>query len=93
MEIKIANSFFKKFLGLMFKSNIKYGMYFPNTNMIHTFFMKENIDIIGLDNNNIINEIRLNVKPGKIIILKSSIHTLEVPNNTQNYKIGDKVIL
>ena len=78
----------------MFQKNINYGMYFTNTNKLHTFFMRENIDIIGLDSNNIICDIYQNVKPNKIIILRNSVHTLELPANLKNnYKIGDKINL
>lgn len=94
MKIIYANNFYLKFKGLMFQKNINYGMYFPNINKIHTFFMRENIDIIGLDNNNKICDIYQNIKPNKIIILKNSIHTLELPLNSKNsYKIGDTINL
>ena len=85
MKIVKANSFIKKFKGLMFKNNIDYGMFFSNTNKIHTFFMKECIDIYGLDNNYVVKDIYLNVKPWKIIFLKNSKHALEIPSNS-NYK-------
>ena len=94
MKIVYANNFYLKLKGLMFQKNINYGMYFTNTNKLHTFFMRENIDIIGLDSKNIICDIYQNVKPNKIIILKNSIHTLELPANSKNnYKIGDTINL
>ena len=94
MKIVYANNFYLKLKGLMFQKNINYGMYFTNTNKLHTFFMRENIDIIGLNSNNIICDIYQNVKPNKIIILQNSIHTLELPANSKNnYKIGDKINL
>ena len=92
MKIKTANSFKEKFFGLMGKTHINYGLFFPNVNAIHTFFMKEPIDVIGLSSINIIAEIHPNVLPNKIIILKRSVHTLELPKGTsKKYKIGDKV--
>ena len=51
-NIIIAKSFFKRLIGLMGKKDINYGMFFPKCNSIHTFFMKENIDVVGLDENN-----------------------------------------
>ena len=45
IELKIANTFFKRLVGLTFKKNINYSIRFK-TNSIHTFFMKENIDIV-----------------------------------------------
>ena len=92
MEIKNANGFNKKLFGFMFKKNIKYGMIFLNTNKIHTCFMKEKIDIYGLDKDFKINNIKRNIKPWKIIILKDSKHTLEVPSNLNiNLNIGDLI--
>lgn len=92
MKIVYANNFYLKLKGLMFQKNINYGMYFTNTNKLHTFFMKENIDIIGLDSNNKICDIYQNIKPNKIIILKNSQNVLELPANTSNcYKIGEKI--
>lgn len=74
----------------MLKKNINYGMYFKNVNKIHTFFMLEPIDIIGLDKNKVITEIFISVKPNKIILLRNSKHVLELPNNySSEYKIGD----
>lgn len=90
MKIIIAKNFYLKFIGLMFKHNINYGIYFPKVNMIHTFFMRENINVIGLDKNNRVNDIRCNVKPWKIVILSNSVNTLEVPTYI-NYKIGDYI--
>lgn len=92
MKIKLANTYFKKLIGLMFKKNINYGLFFINTNKIHTCFMKEYIDIYGLNNNYEIVEIRKNIKPWKIIILRKSKHTLEIPSNLNyNLNIGDTI--
>lgn len=92
MKILKANSFFMKFMGLMFKKDVNYGMIFYNTNMIHTFFMRINIDVYGLDNNLIVKEKIKNIKPWRIIILKYSKNTLEIPSSL-NYEmnIGDRV--
>ena len=46
-----ADSFMKRLFGLMFKKEIDYGMYFPKCNAIHTFFMKSNIHVIAVDEN------------------------------------------
>lgn len=92
MKIVKANSFFMKFKGLMLKKDVNYGMIFYNTNMIHTFFMRINIDVYGLDNNLIVKEKIKNIKPWSVIILKYSKNTLEIPSSL-NYEIniGDKV--
>jgi len=94
MKIVIAKTFSQKVKGLIGKKNINYGMFFPNVNGIHTFFMKEPIDVIGLNSSMIVTEIHLNVVPNKMLILNKSIHTLEVPKGYgKRYKIGGKVKL
>ena len=93
MKIIVANTYKKKLIGLMGQKNINYGMFFPNVNSIHTFFMKDVIDVIGLDKNMIIKEIYPKISPNKILILKKSIHTLELPKGSSKaYKLGQKVI-
>ena len=92
MKIIVANTYKKKLLGLMGQKNIDYGMFFPYVNSIHTFFMKDIIDVIGLDKDMIIREIYPNIKPNKVLLLKKSIHTLELPKGTSGlYKLNQKV--
>ena len=94
MKIIKANTFKTKLLGLMFKKNINYGLLIINCKSIHTFFMKENIDVILLDKNNKILKINKNIKPNKIIIFKTKKRTniLELPNNSSlNLKINEVI--
>ena len=39
IKVKIANNFFKKLIGFMGKKDFDYGIIFPKTNSIHTFFI------------------------------------------------------
>ena len=92
MKIIIAKSFKDKLLGLMNKTNINYGLLIPNCKSIHTYFMKESIDVILLDKNNRILMINRNIKPNKILIFKNKNRTdvLELPNNSStNLKVND----
>ena len=92
MKIIIANKFKDKLIGLMFKKNINYGLLIKNCKSIHTFFMKEPIDILLLDKNNNILKINRNVKPNKILIykIKKRTNILELPNSSSlNYKVND----
>ena len=86
INIKIATSFKDKLLGLMFKRNFNYSLLLKNTNGIHTFFMKENIDVVLLDKDYNIIKIYENISPFKIILPKKNVkHTLELPlNNLSN---------
>ena len=67
LKVKIANTFPKKLIGLMFKINIDYGLLIPNSKSNHTFNMRENIDVILLDSNFMVLMINRNVKKNKII--------------------------
>lgn len=88
------NTFFKKFKGFMFKKNINFAIYFPNTNSIHTFFMKEAIDVIMTDKNFKILYIFKSVKPNKIILPKKNVfYTFELPVNKLNFNINEKIAL
>lgn len=93
--IKKANSFYKRFLGFMGKKNFNYGLLFKKTNSIHTFFMKENIDIIGLNKNNEIIFKALNIPKNQIIKINNkqkNTSVLELPSNTsKKLKIGEKL--
>lgn len=91
-EIIVANTFYKRLTGLIGKTNIDFGMLFPKCNSIHTYFMKENIDIIGLDENNEVIYKYENLSKNRVIkinydIKKTSI--LELPTHaSENIKIG-----
>jgi len=88
LEIKEAISFKDRLYGLMGKTNIDYGMLFPNCNSIHTFFMKENIDIIGIDKNNIVIYKYENLPKNRIIKINNKVNetsVLELPTGYGTY--------
>lgn len=92
MKIIIAKTYMQKLTGLMGKKNINYGMFFPDVPSIHTFFMRESIDVIGLNDAMIVTSIYEDVKPNKILILKNAKHTLELPKGeSKQYHIGQRV--
>lgn len=83
IDLILANTFFKKLKGFMFQTNIDYCLRFK-TNSIHTFFMKENIDIVMTDKFNNVLFIFKNIKKNKIIIRKNVYYTYEFPKNFIN---------
>ena len=90
IEIKICNRFKDRLLGLMFKKKINYGLCFPKCNSIHTFFMKQNIDIFMADKNNKIIYVKKNLKPFKIILPQKNVYyTYEFGVNQVDLKIGE----
>ena len=91
INLKEANTLKKRLLGLMFKTNIQEGLVFK-TKAIHTFFMKENIDIIMTDKNFNVLHVYNNFKKNRIILPKKRVYyTIELPNNTNTYKVNDKI--
>ena len=93
-NLEEAKSFHKRFLGLMGKRNIKIGMFFPKTKSIHTFFMKENIDIVMISKDNKVVYYKKNVPKNRIIIKKKAYHTIELPNNSlKEININDELTL
>ncbi|MDD5979948.1 MAG: DUF192 domain-containing protein [bacterium] len=84
LEIKEYKSFFKKLLGLMFKKEkINYIVRLNNCNSIHTFFMKQNIDVIITDKKNNILYKRKNITKNKVIFpIKNGYYVYEMPEGT-----------
>ena len=90
IEIKMCTNFFNKLIGLMFKKNFNYGLCFKHCNSIHTFFMREKIDVIMTDKNNKVLYVYNNLKKCKIILPKKNVYyTYEIPCNNNIYKIND----
>lgn len=84
IPIVIANTFSKRLLGLMGVSPMTYGMLFPKCNAIHTFFMKENIDVVGLNQKNQVIYLYQNLPKNQIIRVSRNIEEttiLELPHS------------
>ena len=92
IEGKECKTFFQRLKGFMFQKNINTFLYFNNCNSIHTFFMKENIDVLLCDKSNNILYYYKNLKPNKIILPKKKVSKVyELPTNYFNIKINEKV--
>ena len=95
-EIIIADTFYKRLTGLIGYKNINFGMLFPKCNSIHTYFMKENIDIIGLDKNNEVIYKYENLDKNRVIKINNDIKKtsiLELPaNSSKKIRIGTILI-
>ncbi len=89
INLEIADTFWKKFKGLMFKKNIDYCLRLK-TNSIHTFFMKEEIDVVMTNQNNQVLYYTRSVKKNQIIIKPHAYYVYEFPTNfLENLKIND----
>lgn len=95
-SLKITNctTFFQRLKGFMFKKNINEALLFDKCNSIHTFFMKENIDVIMCDKNNTILYFYKNLKPNKIILPKRKVFkVIEMPPDFFNIKLNSKITI
>jgi len=94
-NIKVANSFYKRLTGFMMKTNINYGLLFPKWNSIHTYFMKENIDVIGLNENYQVIYKYENLTKNKVININNPrklTSILELPaGSTKKIKVGSLI--
>lgn len=93
INIKIAQTWSEKIKGLSFKKNITTGLYIPNCNHIQTYFMKEEIDVLFLDNRNSVLYKYENMPPKRDFKVYEDIkktNVLELPKNTsKNIHIGE----
>lgn len=93
MKIINANSFFKRFKGLMLKKDIDFGMLFCNLkdSGVHTHFMRFEIDVYFLDKNKIVFE-KAALKPWKFYKPeKQASYILETKKNELKIEIGDRL--
>lgn len=94
IKIKECQTFFDRFAGFMGKTNIKSGLLFNHCSSIHTFFMKENIDVIMLNKENKILYYYQNLPKNKVILPKKNVlKTIELPPYYFNFKINDQIFL
>lgn len=75
IPIKKCTSLHSRFFGMMLKKEkLSYGLCFPKCNSIHTFFMKQNIDVIMTDKKNKVIHIYPNLKKNRIIFPKKKVY-------------------
>jgi uncharacterized protein len=94
-DAKLANSFLDQLLGLHRKSNPR-TLIFKTRFGIHTFFLKESIDVIILDSGLIVVKIAT-IKPNKIFFWNPKYDTvIELPKGfikKSKLKLGDNVVI
>ena len=94
IEMKNCNTFFSRLKGFMFKKNINSALLFNKCNSIHTFFMKENIDVIMCDSENNILFFYKDLPKNKVILPKKGVtKVFETPNGYFDIEIGKKMII
>ncbi len=92
IDIYECRTFLERLKGFIGKKNINYAIYFDHCNSIHTFFMKNNIDVIMCDRDNKILYFYKDLSKNKIILPKKNVYrVIETPNNYFNIEIDDKI--
>lgn len=93
IEIIYANTFFKRFKGLMGKKNIDFALLFCSLrdSSIHTHFMRFEIDVYFLDENRTVFE-KTALKPWRFYRPKKQArYILETKKGRLKIKIGDEL--
>ena len=94
LELKECKSFYSRLLGFMFKKNINSALLFDKCDSIHTFFMRENIDVIMCDNDNNVLFFYKHLPKNKIIWPKKNVRKVfETPSGYFDIEIGKKMII
>ncbi|NLX63743.1 MAG: DUF192 domain-containing protein [Clostridiaceae bacterium] len=96
VPVRIADTFGKRFMGLMGRNVGEYGLLLSPCNAVHTFFMRYDLDVIFLNKDNRIISIKRSIKPfsfvapvpkaGKVLELPSSLHATDSLNK------GDQIV-
>ena len=93
MEIIYADTFFKRFKGLMLKKDFDHALVFTNLtdSSIHTMFMRFEIDVYFIDENKTVFD-KTSLKPWKFYKPKKQAkYIMETEKNKLKLEIGDKL--
>lgn len=96
-EVEVANNFFTRGKGLMFRKEFENNksLFITPCNSIHTCFMKFPISVIFVDKKGIVVKTKYNVKPWKMVFAfgAHSVYEINTEGNSEDIlpKVGDKV--
>lgn len=94
IDIYECKSFLERLKGFMFKKKFDYAIFFNKCNSIHTFFMKESIDVIMCDNDNKVLYFYSNLSKNKVILPKKGVRKVfETPSEYFDIKINERMII
>ena len=94
IELKNCKSFYSRLMGFMFKKNINTALLFDKCDSIHTFFMKENIDVIMCDKDNNILYFCRDLPKNRIIWPKKGVRKVfETPSGYFDIEVGKRMII
>lgn len=97
-EARVADSFFKRFLGLMSRESMsdEEALVFYGTNSIHTCFMRFAIDVVLLDNQMRVCKIYHALVPWRVGGSLKAKTVIEFPAHRlsqKNVKLGDTILI
>lgn len=82
IKVEIADNFFKRLSGLMYKKNYDKALLLKKTTLIHTLGMKMNIDVLYLDKDYNLIKYIIDIKPNKILAsIQGAKHIIELNSN------------
>ncbi len=96
-NVATADSFLKRLKGLLGKKHLpkNSALIIKPCSMVHTMFMRFNIDVLFLDQDNYVIKKVLDVKPNKLFIgAIGAYKTVELPTGTiekTKIRVGDKI--
>ena len=94
IDLVECKSFYSRLRGFMFTKGINRALLFDNCNSIHTFFMKENIDVIMCDKNNIILYYYRYLNKNKVILPKKGVKKVfETPGGYFDINVREKIYI
>lgn len=90
-DMEVADTFFKRFKGLMLRKEAHKPMMFLKCRQVHTFFMKFPIDVYYFDKDMKIIQVEKNLKPWKIShYIKDAYGLIEVDSSVGiSLSVGD----
>ena len=92
IDIDVADDFFSKLKGLMFKDVVDRPLMFSKCKQVHTFFMKIPIDVYYFDKDMLIIKIEENLKPNKIgKYISNAYGVIETKSNSKLFEIADRI--
>ncbi|EQC46829.1 DUF192 domain-containing protein [Bacteriovorax sp. Seq25_V] len=97
-KIKIADSFFARLIGLMFKGPLVEfdSLLIKKCNSIHTFFMKYPIDVVFMNKNFKVVRVYRNIKPWRmtrIVFGATQVIEFEAGKLKGDLKVGEELEL
>ncbi len=93
-ELIVADGYFSRLRGLAFRKSLEPGkaLLLVPSGSVHTHWMRFAIDIVMLDKQGVVLEVKRNVGPWKFIVAPKQTHAvLECVANTAGVKNGDRV--